>query len=144
MSFHRKCFINSKLVLRSRWATWSTCLWQFIRRWVIIYIMKRNICHSTIKINLFYVYEQQQLSQTMRGRLRVSSRIWTESELRLHQFRHIRMGIFIRLSSHDTRFLGEFISIGKVDSFDWLQWWMNLLTELTFKSLNNFIIVIIY
>ena len=57
--------------------------------------------------------------QTMWRRLHLFARIRSKSQLWLHKFWYFRMGFSIRFSSYDTGFLGEFISIGKVNMFEW-------------------------
>lgn len=56
----------------------------------------------------------------MRRGFYLSSGTWSKPKLRLHQFRYIRLGFPLRLSTDDTRLLGKLISIGKVAV--WLRW----------------------
>lgn len=46
--------------------------------------------------------------------LYMSSRVWRQSKLWVHQLRYFRLGFLICLSSYDARLLGKFIPIGKV------------------------------
>lgn len=51
--------------------------------------------------------------QAMRAWLHLSTRLRTEPQLRVHEFRHLRLGLPLRLSTDDARLLGKPLSTGK-------------------------------